>query len=300
MDTINIDFDSLEISKYNVRIRINKDRVRALALNILQYGLLNPLTVIEGGTLEGVKGKYYILCGRYRYLALQYIRENYREEFEKRFTKIPVVVVYPREPVDAMLISLSENLQQNTMSEEEVAEVISKLTKEHKLPLNKIERRIGLDLKNIEPILKLYNFVKSTGAYISRPGRPFKEERNQRVSTMTVLRAEELADYMEYRGFLKSSDRDRFIKDFLNKTKGLSTKQVYEIVRKAKTSSQKLTPRVLDRIIYEVKSIERINRNIHIKKELVKKITILAKKNGKTFDEMLEEILENALKSYKL
>ena len=300
MDTINIDFDSLEISKYNVRIRINKDRVRALALNILQYGLLNPLTVIEGGTLEGVKGKYYILCGRYRYLALQYIRENYREEFEKRFTKIPVVVVYPREPVDAMLISLSENLQQNTMSEEEVAEVISKLTKEHKLPLNKIERRIGLDLKNIEPILKLYNFVKSTGAYISRPGRPFKEERNQRVSTMTVLRAEELADYMEYRGFLKSSDRDRFIKDFLNKTKGLSTKQVYEIVRKAKTSSQKLTPRVLDRIIYEIKSIERINRNIHIKKELVKKITILAKKNGKTFDEMLEEILENALKSYKL
>lgn len=300
MDTINIDFDSLEISKYNVRIRINKDRVRALALNILQYGLLNPLTVIEGGTLEGVKGKYYILCGRYRYLALQYIRENYREEFEKRFTKIPVVVVYPREPVDAMLISLSENLQQNTMSEEEVAEVISKLTKEHKLPLNKIERRIGLDLKNIEPILKLYNFVKSTGAYISRPGRPFKEERNQRVSTMTVLRAEELADYMEYRGFLKSSDRDRFIKDFLNKTKGLSTKQVYEIIRKAKTSSQKLTPRVLDRIIYEVKSIERINRNIHIKKELVKKITILAKKNGKTFDEMLEEILENALKSYKL
>lgn len=301
-----IPLEKLRVSKYNVRRFVDKEAVRKLMLNIRENGLLNPLIVIEED------GGYGIVCGRMRFEALKLLKQEYPEDFERHFRDGIPCVVRDLTPRQAVLLSLSENVRQNTMRQEEIAQVIDELRENYGLSEEEIMQSVQLASEELARLISLARTLKSLKTEVlPGPGRPRKVERKEtpkrRAERRAVARVEaveearplsrtaiaildSVSEQLERSGRVGRKFRDRVI----SRAKGLSIKEVQLLARRLKES---VNPEEdLDVIVEEIKSARMVDRLVSLREDIVKRITEIARREGKTFDETLNEILEKALK----
>ena len=175
-----IDLDKLEISPYNVRDveRLERDRkerkrIEELAKSISAQGLIHPIVVRKS---RKDPEKYEIIVGARRYKALKLLRD--RGELPKELEGgIPARII----EVDderALLMSLTENIQMRTITEEEKRRAIERLHVEFGMTDSEVEKSLA-DLVGL-PLTEVRNILSAMSALRELEGRGVK----------TVLRGE--------------------------------------------------------------------------------------------------------------
>lgn len=99
-DTLTIPLDKLTLWRGNVRRTGAQDGIQELAASIAAHGLLQSLVV-----RKGKRGKYEIVAGQRRYLALKYLAESKVLAADE-----PVPCILATGTVDATELSLAENV----------------------------------------------------------------------------------------------------------------------------------------------------------------------------------------------
>ncbi len=280
-----IPLEELKISQYNVRLKVDPKRIRDLMESIRRHGLLNPLIVRKEGD------KYGIVCGRLRFEAINLMKRNHPEDFKRLFGNGIKVTIMELSPPEAITLSITENKEQNTITEEEIARATNRLLK-YGLSIEEIASQTGIDVETISRLQKLYALAKAA-KIVTGPGRPKREEK-QRISKMTIILAHDTADLLSKRGFLSTEDKENFIEEFIDAAKGLSTREVILLSRKVKSGQP------LHEAVKEIKSEERVSMLINIPKKIADKVRKIARKRRITIDETITYLLELALKETKL
>ncbi len=290
-----IPLEKLAVSRCNVRQRVDEEAVRKLMLNIVRHGLLNPLTV------RPEDGKFGIVCGRLRYEAIKRIKKEYPEVFKKLFGKGVPCIVRELDDKEAALLSLSENLRQNTMTKEEIGAALERLQEEFGLSREDLSRELQLLVDEIQQALKVWRSVKTVGVRpAAKPGRPPKTvERPKRVSTTAVGVLSTLARRLEREGIVK--DSEKLARKLTELSAGMSTKEVQLLASRIRSDPRVvLSEKKLKKLVEEIKSSEKVERIVLLRADLAEKISRIARTQNKTFDEVLNEVVEEGLKHIKM
>lgn len=159
----NIPLASIEPSPMNPRKTFDKEGLQELADNILQHGLLQPITVrpIEPNDTDPV-GHFEIVCGERRYRAFKLNLEN----VPKFTTTIPCIVreMSDEDALDAMI---TENLQRKDVDPIEEAFAFGQLHKNGK-SVEEIALRFGKSKRFIAERIKLDNLLPELKKWVTR------------------------------------------------------------------------------------------------------------------------------------
>ncbi|RLE71687.1 MAG: hypothetical protein DRJ37_04430 [Thermoprotei archaeon] len=292
-----IPLGKLVISRCNVRQRVDEETIRKLAENIRREGLHEPLVVRKED------GKYGVFIGGRRLRAIQLIKKEYPEDFERLFPggKVPCIVKQLSEK-DAIMASLSENYHKQTLSDEEYGAAIRRL-EEMGVSEAEISERLRMDIFEIKKALELYEAVRKAEVVpTARPGRPpEKKPAKKEISRKALVKATVLSRKLEKQGVVKRPER--FVKTFVKKTVegGLSSKEIDLLAEKIKREAPKVRSeeeffKKLDDIVKSIKASLYVERVILIRKDLADAVAEYAKKKGKKFDEAINELVEVGLK----
>lgn len=276
-------------SRCNVRLHVREDRVRELAENIAIYGLLHPLVVRPEGDYYGV------VSGRVRLEAIKLLQRERPEVFEKLFGSGVPCMVKELDNREAIELSLSENLRQNTLTPEEVGRGLARLS-EMGIREEEMLQRLQVGLEELRRLLRLYARLREIAPVIaeSRPGRPSSKPRRKvsRTGMVKVTRAvEELAQV----GAI--SDPDSVVKRVaeLAAERGLSTSELEIIARRIRER-----PELAERpeaLVEELAGEEMVERVVLLKQMVVEYVEECARSKGVTFSEALNELLEEHMRA---
>lgn len=291
-----VPLDRLFPSSANVRIHMSEEAVRRLAEDIAMRGLLHPLVVRPEGAGYGV------VCGRMRLEAIRLLRRERPEVFEKLFGQGVPCVVKELSDREALELSLSENLRQNTLTPEEVGQGIARL---HEMGLSpeEIRERLLVEIDTIQRAIRMYARLRGVVELVAaaKAGRPPRrpEKRARRVSRVGVVevarRAEELARETPM-------DVDEVVKAVteLAAEHGLSMnemKLVAELVARAKPKSIEEVRGLAEWAAKEVKAADYRERIVLIRRDLLERVEAYAAERDVTFHEAVNELLERALET---
>ncbi len=285
-----VPLDKLVVSKCNVRQRVDEDSVRRLMLNIMRHGLLNPLTV------RPEAGKLGIVCGRLRFEALKRLKEEHPKVFERLFSRGIPVIVRDLTDKDAVILSLSENLRQNTMSRDEIGAALERLQTEFGLSEEEITRELQVLAHEIQHAIKVWRALKKAGLVSAPPAKPGRPPRTRRktVSRTSAAIIDSLAAHLAREGVI--TDEKAFAEKLVKMTEGLSTKEVALVVSRIRRDPTVASREPeLQRIVEEVKKEERVERVVLLEVSLAKLVSDYAARRGITFDEAVNELLRKAL-----
>lgn len=283
-----IPLERLFPSSANVRIHVSGDAVRRLAEDIAMRGLLHPLVVRPEGAGYGV------VCGRMRLEAIRLLKRERPQDFERLFARGVPCVVRELSDREAVELSLSENLRQNTLTPEEVGRGIARL---HEMGLSEeeISSRIQVELDEIKRFIRLYARLRTIAPAVaeSRPGRPSRVQKRRGVSRTGMTKVVRAVEDLAQKGIVdKPEEVVRKIAD-LAAERGLSTSELDILARKIRESPQlALQP---ERLIEEISREEMVERVVLLKRRLAAFIDEYAKERNLTFSEALNEILEEYL-----
>lgn len=159
----NIPLASIEPSPMNPRKTFDKESLHELADNILQHGLLQPITVrpIEANDKDPL-GHFEIVCGERRYRAFKLNLEN----VPKFTTTIPCIVreMSDEDALDAMI---TENLQRKDVDPIEEAFAFGQLHKNGK-SVEEIALRFGKSKRFITERIKLDNLLPELKKWVTK------------------------------------------------------------------------------------------------------------------------------------
>jgi len=283
-----IPLDRLFPSSANVRIHVSEEAVRRLAEDIAMRGLLHPLVVRPEGAGYGV------VCGRMRLEAIRLLRRERPEVFEKYFARGVSCVVKELSDREALELSLSENLRQNTLTPEEVGRGIARL---HEMGLSEeeISSRIQVELDEIKRFVRLYARLRTIAPAVaeSKPGRPPRAQRKRGVSRTGMTRVVRAVEELAQKGIVDRPDEVVRRVAELAADRGLSTSELDILARKIRENPQlALQP---ERLIEELSREEMIERVVLLKRRLAAFVDEYARSRNLTFSEALNEILEDYL-----
>jgi transposase len=203
---------------------------------------------------------------------------------------------------EALELSLSENLRQNTLTPEEVGRGIARL---HEMGLSEeeIRKRLLIEIDTIQRAIRMYERLRGVVELVAaaKAGRPPRrpEKRARRVSRVGVVevarRAEELAKELPL-------DVDEVVRAVaeLAAEHGLSTnemKLVAELVARAKPKSIEEAMELAERAAKEVKAADYRERVVLLRRDLLERLEAYAAERGVTFHEAVNELLERALET---
>ena len=159
----NIPLASIEPSPMNPRKTFDKEALQELADNILQHGLLQPITVrpIDANDKDPL-GHFEIVCGERRYRAFKLNLENV-----PKFTNtIPCIVreMNDEEALDAMI---TENLQRKDVPPMEEAFAFGQLHKNGK-SIEEIALRFGKSKRFVAERIKLDALIPELKEYVNK------------------------------------------------------------------------------------------------------------------------------------
>lgn len=146
----NINLSLIEPSPLNPRKTIDEEGIRELADNILQHGLLQPITVrtIEADSKDPV-GHFEIVCGERRFRAFKLNLERV-----PGYTKKIPCIVMEMSDADALDAMITENLQRKDVDPIEEAFAFGQLNK-HGKSIDEIASRFGKSKRFITERIKL-------------------------------------------------------------------------------------------------------------------------------------------------
>lgn len=146
----NINLSLIEPSPLNPRKTIDEEGIRELADNILQHGLLQPITVrtIEADSKEPV-GHFEIVCGERRFRAFKLNLERV-----PGYTKKIPCIVREMSDADALDAMITENLQRKDVDPIEEAFAFGQLNN-HGKSIDEIAARFGKSKRFITERIKL-------------------------------------------------------------------------------------------------------------------------------------------------
>ena len=146
----NINLLLIEPSPLNPRKTIDEEGIRELADNILQHGLLQPITVrtIEADSKDPV-GHFEIVCGERRFRAFKLNLERV-----PGYTKKIPCIVREMSDADALDAMITENLQRKDVDPIEEAFAFGQLNK-HGKSIDEIAARFGKSKRFITERIKL-------------------------------------------------------------------------------------------------------------------------------------------------
>lgn len=146
----NINLSLIEPSPLNPRKTIDEEGIRELADNILQHGLLQPITVrtIEADSKDHV-GHFEIVCGERRFRAFKLNLERV-----PGYTKKIPCIVREMSDADALDAMITENLQRKDVDPIEEAFAFGQLNK-HGKSIDEIAARFGKSKRFITERIKL-------------------------------------------------------------------------------------------------------------------------------------------------
>lgn len=146
----NINLSLIEPSPLNPRKTIDEEGIRELADNILQHGLLQPITVrtIEVDSKDHV-GHFEIVCGERRFRAFKLNLERV-----PGYTKKIPCIVREMSDADALDAMITENLQRKDVDPIEEAFAFGQLNK-HGKSIDEIAARFGKSKRFITERIKL-------------------------------------------------------------------------------------------------------------------------------------------------
>ena len=295
-----IPLEELEISKYNVRLRVDPERIEKLAYDIKENGLHEPLVV------RREDGKYGVVIGGRRLRAIRLVKERWPDAYRKHFPRGVPCIVKDLDPKEALLYSLSENYHKETLSPDEYGAAIERL-KEMGVTEQEIHERIRMTPEEIERAFRVWRAIKEITkeptkpeVALARPGRPpeKKKERPRKVSRKAIATAAILSRKLSRKGLLR--EPKDFEKEFVERVseEGLSTKEIVKVAKKVEEEAEKTGNAItaLEKAIREVKTVELVERVILFRKDVIDAAADYAKKKGQTLDDAINELLSAELR----
>ena len=159
----NIPLASIEPSPLNPRKTFDKEALQELADNILQHGLLQPITVrpIEANDKDPL-GHFEIVCGERRYRAFKLNLKNV-----PKFTNTIPCIVREMNDEDALDAMITENLQRKDVDPIEEAFAFGQLHKNGK-SVEEIALRFGKSKRFIQERIKLDALIPELKEYVNK------------------------------------------------------------------------------------------------------------------------------------
>lgn len=301
-----VGIDRLVECEYNVRTELGD--LTPLINSIREVGLLQPLIVRPSKKYEG---KYEVVVGRRRYHALKTL--SYKE--------VPVII---RDLTDreALMLSLSENIQRGSLTREEEGRAILRLKREFKMSDDEISKRLGVDLDYIVSLLKLVTIARETGVeLVKKAGRwrekitpQLKEEVKETPKPPVIRQVPESILSASISIARSITSKVPELKEYENlievviadECKSLKQKQIRElgrVIRRDKISEIKLRAEhepvelIIRDIVRDVKKrlFERIPIKIEVNVTTLDKFKKLARKRKLSLNEGVELALEFAI-----
>ena len=138
--------NKLYISDLNVRKEIDREveedetSILSLSADIRKNGLINPITVRKKND------KYEIIAGQRRYLACKQI--------DMKTIKCNILDINDE---DAEMISLSENIQRNKMTQQDKCNVFFKMYNKVNKDINELSKITHLSAKTLKQYIQIQN-----------------------------------------------------------------------------------------------------------------------------------------------
>ena len=288
-----IPFERLRVSKYNVRTHVDWDEVEKLYNSIKVNGLLQPLVVIPSEDF------YDIIIGKRRFFALKLLRERDPERFEELFGGgVPCVVKRGISPREAVIMSLTENIQRQSIDREELSQAIVRLRREFGLSPEEISKSVQVDMSAIEEALSIYEAV-TRGLEISRPGRPPKKKESKRIPRLATVKASVLTKKFERKGVLEPEKRREFKEKFIEKAAGLSGKEIELFAKELERAAEekgRVDDEVIETVAKKIREKDTVERVVLFEKQVVEIVETIARFKGKKFDAVVNELLRSELR----
>ncbi len=136
-----VEMQNIRISKQNVRVENATVDLKELAASIKKHGLLQPVTLL------GQHGNppYELIAGQRRFLAHQKLQAK----------KIRCVFAGTLTTTEAMLRSLTENLQRLDLNHADAARAITHLYKEYSRDERRVQRETGLSIQRVRDYISV-------------------------------------------------------------------------------------------------------------------------------------------------
>lgn len=283
-----IPLDKLEISPYNVRTVIDEKQIEDLMNSIRNVGLLEPITVMPQN------GKYGIVIGRRRFEAIKVLKKKYPVDFDRLFGEGIPCIVRDLSPREAIILSLSENLQRGNLTKEEIGGAALRLQVEYGLNPEDIAESISIDVQIISDALSLYYFI-TKGFEEARPGRPPKQKKKRKISKKAKVTAEILTRKLERKGLLSAEEKEKFKEKFIHSVSDLSSKEIERVAKEIEKISEGRLVMDVEKVVKEIEALQTVERIVLFKKIIVNAVDEIADEEDKSFDDVVNELLEEKL-----
>lgn len=285
-----IPIGNLKISKYNVRKETGD--ITDLVDSVRAVGILQPLLVRRS---EGQE--YEIIAGSRRFGAAK----------QAGLESVPVII---REISDeqAIIESLSENLQRGDLTLDEIAEAVElawglvEPTKFVSWPqfLENFASTLGKKKSWVENLVKAYrilqNIANKTGQRFRIADQPDEEQRKKGIISYRLVNdIENALNAQNVKNVLKDeSAREAKKFELIDFSKQFTTEDARKIVQRFQ--------------IYPEKSVDELQKEVEAKKtfvpmprtyvppEVIREVEDFAKKGGKTVDTIMPEVVRRGLK----
>jgi len=258
-----IEIGRLFVGKCNVRKDVGD--ITELIQSVKQVGILEPLIVRPTRT-----NKYEIVVGNRRYHAATTIG----------LKKIPCIIKEMSDD-EAIIASLTENIQRGDLTEEEIAETFTSLRNLNlkRWTQDAFARNIGKSQQWVSDLLKAYHSMvklREAGVVTGMKAYPKKEERQRGVAPVEHLEEIEYA--------VRSEDvKEKLSEEDLDEKRVELAKAVLELP----TEDAK---RVIDRFkMYPEKPIEEVKEEALARKAGVSLETYLPPRVARELDRVAEE-----------
>jgi len=288
-----IPLERLRVSPYNVRQRVGEREIRELMESIANTGLHQPLVVMPS---REVPGTYEVVIGRRRLEALRRLRRERPEVFDKLFSDGVPCIVKEFTPKEAIIASLTENLQRGELSDEELGRAVYRLQVEYRMSLEEVAATVREDLSRLRRALEALDAVER-GLGIRKPGRPPRRESEPKVSVSAARAIRRVVEEVAAVKGLSQREAESIKDEFYRAVAGLSTREIQLVARKAREEVRR-SGRLPDveSIVREVRGEKRVERVVLMSRRLIEGVKKLAEERGVTFDEALEAAVEAGLK----
>jgi len=288
-----ISLSKLVKSPVNTRLYPHKyeDVIKILEKSISEVGVLEPLLVRPSP--EG--GKYEVVCGWLRKMAAE----------RAGLDKVPCIIIEGLNDKSALVLSLQENIQRGSLSEDEIQENIRRLYEDYKMDPSEISRLIGFDIDYIYRLLSLSKMLEDL-ELVKKPGR-WRQEieagEEKLVPVTIAISADKVVSTIEKSIALPPEKRDELAKRIAEEMKDLKQKAAQRVVQEVRKAVRRVKkPEKVEEIVIE--TIERIKKMTRKKKQvtiiilddLLFEVRSLARKYDVSDDDIIEASVEFSLR----